>query len=165
VNMTKPPIRLRPANMDDARLLWEWRNDPATRRWFLNSDEVPWEAHQKWLAATLDDNNQVIYIAENQDGEPIGQARFSVSGEEAEIHVSVGTARRGQGLGTTLIATACVRLVEERPQVERVVAKVLVTNAASTAAFRRAGFRRAKKVTVHGLRAHLLVLRSRREKA
>lgn len=143
--------------MDDARLLWEWRNDATTRVWFFDNREIPWEEHQQWLSRTLRDDNSTLYIAEAEGGAAIGRARFSVTGSEAEIHVLVAADQRGKGLGKALIRAACARLFRERPPVEAVVGKVLVGNTSSIRAFRAAGFREAQEIIVGTSRT--LVLR------
>ena len=81
-----------------------------------------------------------MYIAEVADHGVVGQARFSVSGEEAEIHVTVAPEHRGRGMGTALISASCRRLFSEQPGVRRILARALPGTVASIRAFQKAGF-------------------------
>jgi len=138
--MGETSIRLRDATTADARLLWLWRNHPSTRRWSFNKAEIAWEEHCQWLAARLSDERCLMYIAEVADHGVVGQARFSVSGEEAEIHVTVAPEHRGRGMGTAVISASCRRLFSEQPGVRRILARALPGNVASIRAFQKAGF-------------------------
>lgn len=133
-------FRLRPATASDARLLWKWRNDPSTRRWCFDTEEVPWHTHQEWLAARLADQNALLYIGEDVSGEPVGVARFSLRGSEAEIHVIVSPDARGRGIGSALISLACTRLFSAREAIQCITARTAAGNQASMRAFQKARF-------------------------
>lgn len=89
---------LRPATVDDARLLWEWRNGPSIRAMSGNTDPIPWEEHQAWLVATLD-AGLPAYVAE-VEGLPIGTIRLN---SRNEVSVTVAPDERGCGYGTEMI--------------------------------------------------------------
>jgi RimJ/RimL family protein N-acetyltransferase len=130
-------VNLRPARPDDAERLFAWRNDPTTRRFAFDPDELSWDAHVAWLGRRLTDPDTAILIAEDE-GEPVGQIRFDRSGDAAVIDVAVAPEARGRGLGTSLIragATSCPL------PVTTLRAQVVPANGASLTAFRRAGFR------------------------
>ncbi|MFP3938696.1 MAG: UDP-2,4-diacetamido-2,4,6-trideoxy-beta-L-altropyranose hydrolase [Acidobacteriota bacterium] len=132
-------LTLRPATLTDARLLWRWVNDPDVRAASFRSAPIPWLEHRRWLAGRLTDPGTRIYVALDGAGEPVGQIRFEVEGETANVDVSVEPAARGGGLGTGLIRAGCERFFRERGT-QRVRARVKVGNRASLGAFRRAGF-------------------------
>ena len=48
-------IRLRPANLEDCKNLFQWRNAEETRTFFFDSFPIPWENHHKWLENILID--------------------------------------------------------------------------------------------------------------
>ncbi len=66
-------MKIRPATMNDAKMLFGWRNDPQTRAMSNTQDPVAWEAHVEWLKASLSDPTRDILIAE-VDG-PVGTVR------------------------------------------------------------------------------------------
>ena len=43
--LADPILNLRPANVDDSRMLWEWRNEESVRQVSFSPDPIPWEDH------------------------------------------------------------------------------------------------------------------------
>jgi methionyl-tRNA formyltransferase len=130
---------LRPASGDDARLLWEWVNDPTVRQSAFQSDPIVWADHVLWLETRLASPVCRIYIAES-GGEPVAQVRFDLDGEGcAEIDVSVAPEARGRGIGTAVVRSACTRAFAETGA-HRVLARVKLENTASQRMFAAAGF-------------------------
>lgn len=141
--LAAPAFRFRRATMDDACLLWTWRNDPAVRQVSLSTDEIPYESHCNWLADRLQRRDCQIFIVTDQAGEPIGQVRFDKLGAEsrAEISVSLAAASRGKGYGPAMIRKATEYVLGRRLAVA-VEAIIKPDNAASQRAFERAGYLR-----------------------
>jgi RimJ/RimL family protein N-acetyltransferase len=141
-------ITLRPAGPDDCDQLWRWVNDPVVRASSFSGDSIKLDAHQRWFAARLDDPRSLIFIAEDEAGSPVGQIRFDLAGDAAEIDVTVDPSQRGRGIGAVLIARGVAALFE-RHDVAVVRARVKQSNVASIAAFRRAGFEPASETLVN----------------
>jgi len=93
-------MKLRPATIDDARLLSEWRNDDLTRRMSINSEPVAWDSHVNWLTSRLSCDEPGLYVAE--DGEPVGTIR--IDGEE--ISYTVSPNHRGRGVAKAMLSLA-----------------------------------------------------------
>ena len=55
----------RPATLHDARQLWQWRNDPATRAGSRSSAEVAWDDHLGWLTASLTRTDRILLVVED----------------------------------------------------------------------------------------------------
>jgi RimJ/RimL family protein N-acetyltransferase len=139
---------LRAATRHDARLLWEWANDPAVRANAFHPEPIPWETHRAWLDRKLAAPDCRLWMLE-RDGEPVGQVRYDSDGDAAEIGLSVAAAHRGQGLGKTLLALSVERACAEL-EVARLVAFVMPHNCASIRAFETNGFRRVETTTRAG---------------
>jgi RimJ/RimL family protein N-acetyltransferase len=133
-------LRLRDAEPGDARLLFEWANDPVARAQSFTQASIPWEDHERWFARKLADARCVLLVAEDAQGRPVGQVRFDL-GEDACAIISVAVApeQRGQGYGGATIAQACEALRLRRGAM-KVLAYIRVDNLASQRAFSRAGF-------------------------
>jgi GNAT superfamily N-acetyltransferase len=110
----------RPATLQDARRLWRWRNDPATRSGSRSSGEVAWEDHLRWLTASLTSRDRVLLVAEDQDG-PVGTVRWDLVPEpevqeggsfDWEVSITVAPQRRGQSLARPLLRAAESALAE-----------------------------------------------------
>lgn len=131
---------LRRARAEDSARLLAWRNDPDTRRWFLDPARVPPAAHHAWFTRRLHDDRSRIYIAEAA-GTPVGQLRLDRRGRlAAEVSFSVDRGHRGHGYGTLLLKRAPAAARRDLG-VGRLVAHVKPDNVASAIAFLKAGFR------------------------
>ena len=150
-------LSLRRASEADSRLLWEWANEPGARAASFSPESISWEAHTDWLSAKLNDPRCFLFIAENEDGSPVGQVRFDAESGEAVISVSVDVRSRG-GIGSELIRIGSRALFAASP-VGLIHAYVKPDNIPSARAFERAGYRPAGRVTVRGHEALDLVLR------
>lgn len=143
-------LRLRRVGPEDCRLLWEWVNDPAVRAASFCQAAVPWEQHQKWFAAKINDKRSLILIAEDTSGTAVGQFRVEWPSErEGEIDVSLANNRRGLGEGSTLIDLG-VRRLFATTDTERVHAFIRPENRASIRAFERACFTNLGEEMVKG---------------
>ncbi len=98
-------MRFRRANLDDAKILLKWRNDPDTRVNSINMDEVFWENHLSWLEKTLKNPSRFLFVAEER-GTPIGTVRADMSedGKEFELSWTVAPEERGKGIGKRMVS-------------------------------------------------------------
>jgi RimJ/RimL family protein N-acetyltransferase len=149
-------IRLRPAGVGDARLLWRLANDPATRRSSYTRGRIPWKTHRQWFRSKLSMRGvSRIYVAEDLRGRPVGQVRYDMTAPRTvEIDISVAPEARGQGIGTAMLRTGCRRAAADLSPA-RILAYVRLDNEASLALFRKAGFRRVRVLKRRGVRSVL----------
>lgn len=135
-------IRLRPATISDAEMLFRWVNQPdslAGKR--HTAVAIPWDTHVAWLTGQLENPAGRLWVIE-KDGTAVGQVRLSPdrSGRRLiDIYV-VGPARRGG------LAAAALRLALQQATVfwplQPVYAEVLAENQPSHRLFRHLGFSR-----------------------
>ena len=88
--------------MEDARALYEWRNDPLMRQQSRNTDAVPWEKHVAWLEQSLTMPTRRFYIAE-QGGMPVGTVRADERDGVQELSWTVAPEARGRGIGKRMV--------------------------------------------------------------
>lgn len=131
-------LQLRLATMEDARVLWEWRNDVQTRAMSLQSDFVEWETHRVWLETHLKIQRCAIWVAE-KNGSSVGSVRFTQAGDEAIISLVVAPQWRGQRMGKAIIQSAC-RAIFGIWNINAIRANIKSENIASRRAFENAGF-------------------------
>ena len=97
-------MNLRPATMEDACRLFEWRNDIQTRKNSIDMDEVPWEDHVEWLRKSLSSPTRTLMIAE-RDGVPVGTVRIDREGFRAsQLSWTVAPDFRGSGVGREMVS-------------------------------------------------------------
>lgn len=151
-------LALRQVRDDDCRLLWEWADDPTVRAVSFSSESIPWERHVEWFQSKLEAPHCLFYIAVDDEGTPVGQARYDISGNEAVISISIAKEFRGRGYGSEIIQTASEQVFNVS-SVGIIHAYIKQANEASTRAFSKAGFRDAGTTTIHGHRAAHPVLK------
>ncbi len=138
--MATPEIHVRRARQDDCERILEWRNDPATRRYFFDPKPIDAVSHRAWFAAVLADiTHRHLLIAEDETGAPIGVVRFDEDGDSARVDIYLVPAQHGHGLGKAML-DAALQWLARNSAVRRVHADVLVENAASMRMFAAAGF-------------------------
>jgi len=139
-------LRLRRTRIEDARLLFDWRNEAAARAMSFDESLVAWDSHLQWLSDKLADCGTQIFVGE-VDGLPVGQARLEFSGAEAVLSYSIDSDFRGLGFGTALVELV-VRSARPRPAVG-FRAHVKAHNEASKKIFLRLGWRETIAGTEH----------------
>ena len=150
-------LRVRPATADDARLLWNWANDPEVRAVSFHSEPIPWETHRRWFASKLQDNDCRIMVAELPGAGPVGVIRFEGEDDDAAISVSVAREFRGQGLGSETIRRGTETFLTETTT-PSVRALVKPDNIVSLRAFEAAGYQPAGEVSHEGMIARQLIV-------
>lgn len=157
MHMKGEKLRLRRVREEDRKLLWEWANDPVVREASFNTDSIPWETHIIWFNKKIADSNCLIFVFFNDEDTPVGQMRFETSGREAESNVSVSASHRSIGYGSQMIQMASQRLFRETG-VKKIYAHIKPENKASIRAFKKAGYKPAKTISLKGHRALQMVL-------
>jgi UDP-2,4-diacetamido-2,4,6-trideoxy-beta-L-altropyranose hydrolase len=132
-------ITLKPATTNDARLLWEWANDPSVRMLSFSSNSIPWDNHVRWLDEKLRDPACSLLIAELPNNQAIGQVRFDFPESETIISISLGAEFRGMGFAGSIIQLGCQRIFSER-SIDCITAYIKPENSASIKAFENSGF-------------------------
>jgi UDP-2,4-diacetamido-2,4,6-trideoxy-beta-L-altropyranose hydrolase len=108
------PLRFRDARAADAELLLCWANDPVVRGNAFSLARIDMATHRVWLSARLEDrHNCRIYLAESDDGIPVGQVRFDRRYDYWLIDFSLDISFRRLGLGHRLLSMAIARLARE----------------------------------------------------
>jgi len=130
---------MRPASLDDADFILEWRNDPETRKHSRNSDVISTERHEAWMRRVLDNEEQTLLVGVDEHGLPVGVVRFDVERDGDEISINLAPSRRGQGLGRELL-TAALAWHDGFAPSRAVIAQIHRDNTASQRLFRGAGF-------------------------
>jgi RimJ/RimL family protein N-acetyltransferase len=112
-----------------------WRNDPITRRNFINQTPVEQDAHAKWLKATLGRQDRILLIAECDD-RPVGTVRFDGDYAEREISFTVAPEVRSHGYGKLMVSQA----VMEYGSSAKLVARIKPQNIPSISIVTSCGF-------------------------
>lgn len=126
---------MRKATLEDARLYFEWVNDPQVRLSAFNSEIIEWPSHLKWFNSKIDSNQSELYIFE-KDKIAVGQIRFDkISELQYSIDFSIDKMFRGQSLGKSIIRNGIQLLKQTYPNVITLFASVKKDNIASQKSF------------------------------
>ena len=133
-------MQLRDATMADARTMWQWRNAPVTRHASRLAQEIPFDAHEAWLARTLADPARHLFVARIGRIE-IGVIRFDRLADDASYEVSLylDPELHGIGLGHAMLAAGEAAMVQRRGALV-VHAEVLSDNPGSRRLFIASGY-------------------------
>ncbi|UFJ42529.1 GNAT family N-acetyltransferase [Brevibacillus humidisoli] len=130
---------IREATMEDAQLLFDWRNDPVTRANSFHSEPLGWETHVAWLQQAVSRDDLHIFVVEDQE-QPIGTFRLNrIDSGRAEISITVAPPCRGKGFGGQIL-TEAARVARDQLGYTCLQAHVKESNIASRKAFFRAGY-------------------------
>lgn len=155
--------KLRLVDEHDSRMLWDWANSPEVRSVSFSSEPIPRDRHEAWFEARLNDPECVFFVAEGENGKPLGQVRFEIEAGAALISVCLAPDCRGLGLGPVVISAGVDRLFSARPDVSRIDAWIKPGNTASLRAFEIADFTDRGEGTFSGHVAQHFVMRSNQQ--
>ncbi len=102
-------LSIRPATLQDAELLLQWRNDPVTRQASHQTAEIAWSEHLDWLTRSLANPSRRIFIVE-ENKVPVGTVRVDESEGVSELSWTVAAVGRGRGIGKRMVALVAHRL-------------------------------------------------------
>lgn len=129
-------IGIREATINDATVLFDWANDPETRKNSFNSGPIEWNHHIHWFKKKLDDAKSKIYILQYNEM-TVGVVRFEIN-ETTIIGVTVAPDHRGMGFGAEILKTACNTFWGNNT--DSILAYIKKGNIASQHVFEKAGF-------------------------
>ena len=135
-------IKIIKANLEHSKIIWNWRNDPLTRKMFDSDIFISFNDHDEWFKNVLKDKNRIIYIGSYQDI-PFGMIRFDKLLGKKEIYsisINICPTKRNLGLGKLILKKSVIKLYKEREDCKKVIADVKVENLASCKLFESCGF-------------------------
>lgn len=132
-------LTIRRADEADLQRYFDWANDEVVRRNAFNMEPISWETHTKWFSSRLKDSATLLFVIES-DGEPVGQVRFELCEDTAEIGYSLASVFRGRGLGSEMLNLAFGALAAGSDRSLSLVARVKEGNIASNKVFNKLGF-------------------------
>jgi RimJ/RimL family protein N-acetyltransferase len=137
-------IKLRPAVLEDAEMVFNWRNDAFIVSLSFSQHTVRWDEHIKWFGETISGNTRKMFIIQNGD-QPIGQVRYDRL-DEVNCIISVYLLQEftGKGYGVKAIRYGCSEIIELWG-FQNTIACVRSDNLRARSAFVKAGFVENKK--------------------
>lgn len=98
--------KLTSVDEEEARLLFEWRNDPFTRNMSLSVDVVSWPSHFEWYKKSLQNPQREIYLF-FFEAQPVGMGRLDKSDDHTVLSWAVSPDHRKRGYGKMIVRRLC----------------------------------------------------------
>ena len=134
-------MKIRLAEEKDMVELWDWRNDPNTRRNSINKERISFETHKTWFIDALNNERKTILIGIDQVTEQkIGMVRFDVlKDKRVETSININPKLRGGGFGSRLLQKSVDEYFRLHPG-SKLVANIVKKNEVSVKLFSNVGF-------------------------
>ena len=133
-------FKLRNATSSDVNNIYELTNEDNVRMNSSYSEKIQWEDHVQWFNKKLADENYLIIIAENEDGQFMGQVRYELEKSKAIISISISPDFRGLDLAAPMISESAKYLFNVNETVQFILAYIKEINIPSIKAFEQAGY-------------------------
>ena len=138
-------MELREATIDDAKFLFELRNDPETVKQSQNRSPVKWKDHVDWLLEILSpQKRRHLYVAVEAHDDTafavdVGTGRLDLLDDDVmELSITVAPGARGRGVAKRIISALKDQATEMGFPTQ--IAHVRENNVGSMIAFLKAGF-------------------------
>lgn len=129
---------LRGIKTDDEKLLFNWANDPETRKWSFNSNSISPAEHSKWFKSKLNSSNVLMLILEYEN-RPVGLVRLEREDNEAILNYLIAPEERRKGLAKIILEMA-MDFKKDYWGGIKVLAYTMPENSASKKSLKKAGF-------------------------
>ena len=134
-------VNVRPAQDDDAREIFAWRNDEITRKMSHSMNKVDWVSHIKWYLSSLNHPNRCLLICYlPKTKKKVGIVRFTLENNVALTSINIAPNMRGQGLAKLCLSNSINFFKEKHFKTTEFEAEIKSNNLASRRAFEEVGF-------------------------
>ncbi len=146
-SMTPEGLWCRRANLTDAKLYFDWANDPEVRKNGFCPDLILWENHIQWFTKKLQEKDSYLYIVSNCFDQKVGQVRLTPDPSGyLEIGFSVDVNHRGKGIGRKMLCLVLNQAIKSH-HVKGYIARAKPSNPASYSIFEKLGFTRSEEAS------------------
>lgn len=145
VSLFSQKVTVREAIESDARLYFEWANDPVVRQMAFHTEPILWDNHLSWFSRKIESSDALLLLCYNA-GRAVGQVRFELNeNKSAEIDISIAQEYRGNGFGKAMLQAA-IDYAHNMNGYDSFVSEVKLANQASQRMFISTGFTKIDEV-------------------
>jgi len=132
-------IKIRPADLNDCKSLFDWRSDELSKTMFFNGSSQSIEEHEVWFKNSLCNVDRALYVGE-LGYKKLGVCRFDFLESEmlAEVSINMNPSMRGSDLEEKFLFESIECYLENNKY--NLLAKVKPNNLTSLNVFKSAGF-------------------------
>lgn len=136
-------VSIRPADANDARLVYEWRNLPDIVALSENRKKVTWDEHLPWFTYALHNDQKILLIVQ-VDGEDAGLIRFDRNDDTACVGIYFVGEFKYKGYGKMILPLA-IQHMRSLWNVSHLEAHIRTENEVSLHFFSRLGFTQTER--------------------
>ena len=133
-------LTIKNADINDCIDIFNWRNNPESRKMFLISRKVSWDEHKEWFKNSLLNPRKVLLICYDEIKEKVGIVRFDIENTQTLISINLNPSKRGRGLSSQCLTESIKFFVSNYNLKGRIVAIVKEENIRSIKSFKSSGF-------------------------
>ena len=133
-------LTIKNADTNDCIDIFNWRNNPESRKMFLISRKVSWDEHKEWFKNSLLNPRKVLLICYDEIKEKVGIVRFDIENTQTLISINLNPSKRGRGLSSQCLTESIKFFVSNYNLKGRIVAIVKEENIRSVKSFKSSGF-------------------------
>ncbi len=127
--------------LEDRKVIWEWWNDPITRKMMKLNEYVPWDDHVKWFEDTIYSDRRVLFIS-MKDNQKLGVVRFDLKDNETyEVSINLNPEYRGKGNASKILKSSINEFLKTDVKVKKLFAIFKKINIASKNTFLNNSFK------------------------
>ena len=141
-------LEIREANESDAKLIFNWSNDPLVRAQSFQPNIIEFENHKNWFNKKLQSDNSLLLISE-VDEKNIGLVRFEVENDKCIIGILVDEKFRGKGYASLMLINSSSYYFNRFST--PIYAHIKESNTSSIRCFEKAGYTYFNKIEFNGL--------------
>ena len=133
-------LTIKNADTNDCIDIFNWRNNPESRKMFLISRKVSWDEHKKWFKNSLLNPRKVLLICYDEIKEKVGIVRFDIENTQTLISINLNPLKRGRGLSSQCLTESIKFFISNYNLNGRIVAIIKEENIRSIKSFKSSGF-------------------------
>ena len=133
-------VSARLASISDCKSIYQWRNDPITRKMSKNKNFIVWSDHVNWFKRSFFSNDNKLIICELGSSDKIAFLKFKLIKESALVSINLNPNFRGQGFAKHCLLNSIDLLKKETNKVKLLNAEIREENIASIKTFMGSGF-------------------------
>ena len=133
-------LTIKNADTNDCIDIFNWRNNPESRKMFLISRKVSWDEHKKWFKNSLLNPRKVLLICYDEIKEKVGIVRFDIENTQTLISINLNPSKRGRGLSRQCLTESIKFFISNYNLNGKIVAIIKEENIRSIKSFKSSGF-------------------------
>ncbi len=133
-------LTIKNADTNDCIDIFNWRNNPESRKMFLITRKVSWDEHKEWFKNSLLNPRKVLLICYDEIKEKVGIVRFDIENTQTLISINLNPLKRGRGLSSQCLTESIKFFISNYNLNGRIVAIIKEENIRSIKSFKSSGF-------------------------